>query len=343
MHSGGWYDIFSEGTIESFNYTQYEGGEGARGNQWLVLNPFGHCFGGEYTMPLSRNLWMLGLSYQLFAEVAGLPPPSDSAYPGPLERGHPDSLDGWATLNFYVMGGDETNKGSDFAGNFWACRESWPTYSSTEYFLTSDGGLVLSGAPDVAANTTYLYDPIDPVPTLGGNNLYGTCGPYDQTEIEARDDVIVFTSDVLTEPVAITGKVYATVYVASNCTDTDFTAKLTDVYNGKSYNILDNIIRMRWRESNTDVTLMEPGFIYEVTIDLQTTSYVFNSGHQIRLDISSSNYDRFSANLNNGNLLAEGGLPVVAENTLFLGKTHPSRLILPVVDLADLEASECSY
>merc|ERR1712137_669761 len=109
----------------------------------------------------------------------------------------------------------------------------------------------------------------------------------------------------------------------------DFTGKLTDVYDGKSYNIIDNVIRMRWRDSYKTVNLMEPGQIYEVTIDMMSTSYIFNVGHQIRIDISSSNYPRFSANLNNGNTLEEGGDPVVATNTIYHSSDYPSRLILP--------------
>jgi len=187
-----------------------------------------------------------------------------------------------------------------------------------------------------------LYDPANPVQSLGGNNLMIACGPEDQRPAEERDDVMVFTGENLTEPVAITGPLHAVLYVSSNATDTDFTVKLTDVYpDGTSRLIQDGIVRMRWRKgthfSSDPLPPLVEGEVYEAEVSLWNTSYVFNVGHQIRVSISSSNYDRFEPNPNTGRLLAEPQLPPVpAKNTIHFGGKYDSRFLLPVVPLSAL-------
>merc|ERR1712137_116392 len=298
VHFGGWYDIFSWGTVQSFLGFQYQGGEGAKGNQYLIMDPLGHCGGGEYRFPRARNTWMLQITYDMFEQAQSATPYS------------PKSL----SICYYVMGPDPQTMSETDSGNFWVCMNEFLPVTESLFYLHPDG--LLSSLPVDSSNpntnpSEYVYDPTYPVPTLGGNNLViPTCGPYDQTVLEERADVITFTSEPLSEAMAITGNITVTLFVSSNATDTDFTAKLNDMYDGKSYNIIDNVIRMRWRESSKTVTLMEPGEIYKVSIPMGGTSYVFNAGHQIRLDISSSNYPRFSTNLNNGNTFSEGGDPV---------------------------------
>jgi len=324
MHFGGWYDIFAEGTIQSFYGYQYKGGEGALGNQYLVMDPLGHCPGGEYRFPRGRNAWLLRITYDMFEQVR-----SGDSY-------QPQSL----AVCFYVMSADPSTLSFTAPGNFWTCFNEMPEATNQDFYLHPDGSLTntiptLMESPE---SSSYVYDPSYPVPTIGGNNLnLPTCGPFDQTALETRDDVLVFTSEILSAPLAITGEVSVRLYVSSTANDTDFTAKLTDVYNGKSYNVIDGVIRMRWRDSNKEISLMEPGMIYEVNFSLFTTSFLFQQGHQIRLDISSSNYPRFSANMNNGMTLTEGGDPVVATNTLYHSNKYRSVLHLPVVPLSVLE------
>eukprot|EP00463_Aulacantha_scolymantha_P006793 TRINITY_DN953_c0_g1_i1.p1 TRINITY_DN953_c0_g1~~TRINITY_DN953_c0_g1_i1.p1 ORF type:complete len:200 (-),score=25.77 TRINITY_DN953_c0_g1_i1:286-885(-) len=150
---------------------------------------------------------------------------------------------------------------------------------------------------------------------------------------------MTFTSDKLTEAMALTGPLIAKLWVSSSCKDTDFTAKLTDVYpNGESHLIQDGMIRMRWRfgTSKPDPQLMEPGVIYEVDVLMWNTSYIFNAGHRLRVSISSSNYPRYSANPNNGLSLLTLGPNITAHNTLYHDASHPSYISLPVVSLSDL-------
>ena len=159
-------------------------------------------------------------------------------------------------------------------------------------------------------------------------------GPYDQRSLENREDVLVFTTDVLSDPVWITGPVKARLFVSSDCPDTDFNVKLTDVYpDGRSMLISDGIIRMRNRNGCDHWEFMQPGEIYEVEIDLWSTAYLFNTGHQIRVSVSSSNYPRFLANPNTKEPLAQNDSYAIAQNNLYIGGSYPSSIILPVVSL----------
>jgi putative CocE/NonD family hydrolase len=136
---------------------------------------------------------------------------------------------------------------------------------------------------------------------------------------------------------AITGRMTAELFVASNCTDTDVTVKITDVFpNGTSLLVQDGITRMRWRKGGPQPSLLEPGAVYAVTVDVWSTSYVFNAGHAIRVVISASNYPRFSINPNTGRPLGDTSPPLVARNTVIMGPAHPSRVELPVVRLSEM-------
>lgn len=189
--------------------------------------------------------------------------------------------------------------------------------------------------------TSFVYDPANPVPTVGGNNLDLPCGPYDQSEVEDRDDVISFLTPAFQEDTAIVGRISATLFVSSNCTDTDFTVKVTDVYpdslgNG-SVLIGDSIQRMRWRDGvDKPMASIVPEQVYSITIELWATAYVFNEGHQLRVDVSSSNYPRFSANPNNGMRIKDGGPSYVALNSVHIGGNTASFVTLPVVPLSEI-------
>jgi putative CocE/NonD family hydrolase len=149
----------------------------------------------------------------------------------------------------------------------------------------------------------------------------------DQKKVESRPDVLLFTTDVLNEPVEVTGRIYAKLHVSSDCVDTDFTVKLTDVYpDGRSMLVTDGILAARCRDSFERPELMEPGWMYELTVDLWSTSLVFNKGHRIRVAVSSSNAPRFEPNPNTGGK----GKPRVATNTLYLSNSHPSHILLPI-------------
>jgi putative CocE/NonD family hydrolase len=201
---------------------------------------------------------------------------------------------------------------------------------------------------------SYIYDPANPVQTIGGNNLLIPCGPLDQRPIEKakRQDVLIFTTPVLTEPVALAGLLQSTIFFSTNVTDTDIIVKLIDVYPsddpkdpllaGESVLVADGISRARWRNfpySNDPAPLSgNPSDTYEVNISLWSTAYVFAAGHSIRVHVSSSNYPRFYPNSNTGTPMnaTQGIANITASTTIYLGTKGNSHFTFPVVDLASL-------
>jgi putative CocE/NonD family hydrolase len=235
-------------------------------------------------------------------------------------RGRPDDS---APVRIFVMGVDQ-----------WRDEPSWPLPDTRrmDYFL-GDGTLSGTVGPDGAL--TYRYDPLDPVPTVGGNTLAADAGPRDQRPVEARADVLCFTGPVLADPLEVTGHVSLTLFVASSAVDTDFMGKLVDVHpDGTAINLCEGMLRCRYRNSLSAPEPLAPGRVYELTLDLSVTSNVFRPGHRIRLDVTSSNFPRYDRNPNTGGVVAAAGPRdvVVAENTVYHGATRPSRLSLPVID-----------
>lgn len=231
--------------------------------------------------------------------------------------------------------------------NVWRDEHEWPLARTefTKYYLHSRGGAgrlvsdgVLSPEPPAGEEPVdrYPYDPENPVPTLGGNHSMNpeviSVGPWDQRPIEAREDVLVHTGPVLEEDVEVTGPVVAKLYASSSAPDTDFTARLIDVYpDGRAMNLCEGVIRARFRESKEHPTLMEPGKVYEFTIDMEVTSNVFKRGHRIRLDISSSNFPRLDRNPNTGNPFGLDAEMQVAEQTVYHTRRDPSHVVLPII------------
>ncbi len=238
-----------------------------------------------------------------------------------------------APLRLFVMGANE-----------WRDEWEWPLARThyTDYFLRAGGGLSPT-PPGEEEPDRYTYDPADPVPTRGGNHSIGPYnpglyelappGPYDQRPIEARDDVLVYTSDELAEDLEVTGPVTVTLYASSSAPDTDFVARLCDVHpDGRSINITEGVIRARFREGVWGApTLMEPGQVYEFSLDLQATSNVFRRGHRLRLDVTSSCFPLWDRNLNTGEDPATATRMAVARQTIHHDETYPSRITLPVI------------
>lgn len=322
VHLSGWYDIFNQQQLDAFQGYQTESAVG-KGQNYLIVTPGGHCPGGQVQWPNGDN----GVAAALALAVVMFKALADPAV-------HPDDLvmPNVDTVQWYVLGPGLPNT----TGNYWTGGPTFPTSTPWIGYLGASGTLSTS-LPSEDGSTSYVYDPTYPCPTIGGNNLLMICGPWDQSTLEARSDVISFTSPVLPEEFAITGHMYANLFVSSNCTDTDFTAKITDVFpNGTSLLVQDGIIRMRWYANPEVLTPITPGEVYNITVDIWSTSYIFPAGHQVRVDISSSNYPRFSANTNTGQPI--DGLPgtVPALNTIYYGPKYPSALILPEVSLDDL-------
>jgi predicted acyl esterase len=321
IHIGGWYDCFGQGTIDGFCGYQYHGGNGARGKSKLIMGPWTHGGGVEQGELIYPDNAMDNFSFFMF---------SDMVEQYTMDNGN--HFDEWPAVMYYVMG-DVTNNSAP--GNEWLTNEKWPVdHEAVSVYLTEDRGLSVD-LSDSSSSFSYVYDPMNPVPTIGGQNLNIARGPYDQRVVEDRSDVIVFSTGVLSTPVWITGPVKARLFVSSDCVDTDFTVKLTDVYpDGRSMLITDGIVRMRNRNGYDHWEFMESGEIYEVEIDLWSTSYIFNEGHQIRVSVSSSNAPRFLPNPNTKEGWMKNQSYTVAENSLYVGKNHPSQIILPLVTLS---------
>src|SRR5262249_24123432 len=194
-------------------------------------------------------------------------------------------------VHYYVMG-DPTDK--EAPGNYWRSADNWPPAAAvTPFYLHPGDKLVAVIKHQGDGRKSYRYDPVNPVPTVGGAELGADIGPKDQRKVESRDDILLLSTDVLAEPMEVTGRITAKLYVSSDRPDTDFTVKLTDVYpDGRSMLVTDGILRARFRKSFEEETFLEPGKVYELAIDLWSTSLVFNKGHKIRVAVSSSNAPR---------------------------------------------------
>lgn len=230
--------------------------------------------------------------------------------------------------------------------NKWRNEQEWPLKRTvyTPFYFNSkghantnrgDGTLTLT-QPIEDVYDSYVYDPANPVPTLGGNHLmpmHYQRGPVDQRSVESREDVLIYSSDVLEEEVEVTGPVKVVLYASSSAVDTDFTAKLIDVYpDEKAYNLADGIIRAKYRDKNTQSpSLIQPNVVYCYEIDLWATSNLFKKGHRIRVDISSSNFPRFDRNLNTGKLGRDSDYLIAATQRVFHNEKYPSHILLPVI------------
>jgi uncharacterized protein len=322
IHIGGWYDIFTQGTIDGFLGYQHQGGLGALGKSKLIMGPWTHGGAsttkqGELTYPTNS---VDNFSQTLFWKMVD-----------EYTMGTPTDFDSYPAVSYYVMG-DVDN--STAPGNEWRYADDWPLpCTERAWYLQTDGSLQTT-IPADAQQFTYTYDPTNPVPTRGGGNLFTLQGPYDQRSVENRSDVLIFTSPVLEQSYEATGAIKTRLYVSSDCPDTDFTVKLTDVYpDGRSMLITDGILRMRNRNGTDHWELMKPGTVYQVDVDLWSTSYIWNTGHQIRIDISSSNYPRCLNNPNTADGIHKNTTYAIAHNTLYIDSVCSSSLILPEIPL----------
>ena len=319
MIISGWYDIFVKQNTEYINNTN----ELNIKNQHIIIGPWGHGPHGEFGELKYDNHTAIDLQdfeLQWFDHWA---------------KGIDNGVEKIPPVQIYVMG-----------KNYWRDENEFPLARTnyTKYFLHSNGsantsngnGVLNIQAPLEEKSDSYIYDPENPVPTNGGAILFYEAGAFDQTEIEKREDVLVYSTETLKDEVEVTGPVKLVLYASTDARDTDFTAKLVDVHlDGKAYNLCDGIIRARYNESRMIENLLEPGKIYKYEIDLWPTSNVFLEGHKIRVEISSSNFPRFDRNQNTGN---EFGMDVeikTANQKIYHTEEYPTHIVLPVIPNAN--------
>lgn len=319
LHIGGYYDIFAQSTIDSFLGYQENGGRGARGKQKLVMGPWAHAVlqekVGELTFPNAKK--PPGRAHDAW-EWFDMTLHEDAA-----------ALNAEPAVTYYVIG-DVTDPKAP--GNLWRQADQWPPFKNapTKYFLHKDRSLSRR-EPQVASPLSYIYDPQNPAPTVGGIQLSIPAGPMDQRKVESRDDVLVFTSDPLTSPLEVTGRIRAKIWFSTDVPDTDFIARLCDVYpDGRSFNLCEGAIRTRFRDGLESESLLKSGKIYPLEIDLWSTSVIFNTGHRIRLQITSSSAPGYDPNPNTGAEFRSNTETRKANIKLYVDSKHPSHLLLPI-------------
>jgi hypothetical protein len=323
LHIAAWYDIFQGGSLRNYMGIKSHGGEAARKGQHLLMIIGGHAGGG-------RKIGEVDFGPQaLFNEDEVTLSWYDFLFKGVQNEfaGKPVKL--------FVMG-----------ANQWREEDDWPLARahSTKYFLHSSGkanSLRGDGTLSTAASRTensdqYVYDPANPVATTGGplccDSNHLKPGPQDQRPVEGRDDVLVYSTTPFSQDTEVTGPVSLELYAKSSAVDTDFTAKLVDVWpDGFAQNLTEGIIRARYRDSTEKASLLNPGQVYKFNLDLWSTSNVFKKGHVLRLEVSSSNFPRFDRNLNTGESASTAQRFVSATNVVYHDAEHPSVLTLPVV------------
>ncbi|PWU02876.1 MAG: hypothetical protein C5B51_20130 [Terriglobia bacterium] len=315
---GGWYDNYAESDLDAYAFLHK-----ASGLSRILIGPWPHNmsikfpeadFGPASSVPVRRlqlewfDQWLMGKDSALLST-----PP----------------------VQVFVMG-----------SNQWREEREWPPAAARlkSFYLDSAGhanslegdGLLRERPSRRDAEDFYLYDPRNPVPTRGGavccNPQVFPWGPLDQRPVEKRDDVLVYSTPQFRSDLEVLGPVRVVLYVASSARDTDFTAKLVDVFpDGNARILSDGILRLRYRESLEHAVLANPGEVYEISVDAGVTANVFQKGHRLRLEVSSSNFPRFDRNPNTGGPIAEETRLWKANQTIFHGREHPSRIDLMVI------------
>lgn len=325
-----WYDVSTGPNLALYNHVRKNAvSQEARDNQYLVIAPTLHCRfarATENTIVGERNVGDARLDYDALWYSW-----YDHWLKGDDNDGYLEKL---PKVHYYTMG-----------SNQWQTSEVWPPadVEMKTFFLNSAGkanslfgdGQLTAAAAKKDNPDGFTYDPMNPVPSYGGNvcctgnAIQG--GSFDQTHIETRNDILVYTSEPLEEGIEVTGHIETTLYVSSDAKDTDFTVKLIDVYpDGRAYNLDETIQRARYREGYDKEVFMEEGEVYKLEISPMSTSNYFPKGHRIRIEISSSNFPRFARNLNTGGDNYNEKEAVVAKNKIHHSAQYPSQIRLPI-------------
>jgi hypothetical protein len=355
IHISGWYDPYTAGAINNFVGLSKIKTSPVR----LLVGPWLHArnastSAGEVEFGPDAAITDFGDAFHLRWFDAFL----KGARTGVIDE---------PRVKLFVMGTGDGHKdphGRLYHGGFWTTASDWPLPQTNDmrYYFQPDGALGTDLPRSGAPPSVYSYDPRSPVPTIGGSfttqaglvaggafdqrerpfigdpakGFFGSTPPY--LPLSARSDVLVFQTEPLKEQMDVVGPIVVRLFVSSSAVDTDFTAKLVDVYppsqdfpSGFAMNLTDGIVRARYRNAPDRAELMKPGVVYELAIEPFPTANVFKKGHRIRVDISSSNFPRFDVNPNTGEPLGLSRRTVVADNSVWHDREHPSHIVLPVV------------
>jgi len=319
LNVGGWYDIFLADTITNFQAMRALGRPAK-----LLIGPWTHLDArmpvGELNFGFASQAGFINLQYD-------------------MDRLQLRWFDHWLKSVDTGMLAEPPIKIFVMGTNVWRDEQEWPLARAvpTPYYLHAGGALRVDPPSASVAPDRFVYDPADPVPTHGGALLMAPeylTGPRDQRAIEARPDVLTYTTDVLERDMEVTGPVTVSLWACSSAPDTDFVARLVDVYpDGRAYNLTDGILRARYRRGFSNEVFLEPGVPERFDIDLWATSNVFRAGHRVRLQVTSSNFPRWDRNPNTGHRFGTDSLADLrtAEQTILHDADHPSHVLLPVV------------
>ena len=325
LHVAAWYDLFQDGSFHNYMGIKAHGGsDAARSGQRLLVIVGGHAGNGPIIGQVDFGKDSVLDEHALILRWYDY-----------LLKGIDNGMAGEKPVKLFVMG-----------KNTWREEDDWPLARAhqTRYYLHSSGNAnTLSGdgslslqAPAGEKADQYVYDPADPVPTLGGplccDPTHRPGGAFDQRPVENHADVLVYTTPAFRQDTEVTGPITLEIYASSSAVDTDFTGKVVDVSpQGFATNLTEGILRARYRSSREKAELMNPGEVYKLTLNLWSTSNVFLAGHKLRLEVSSSNFPRFDRNLNTGEDQGHSARMVKATNAVYHDHDHPSALIVPVI------------
>lgn len=329
LHVSSWFDMAAETLEEAEIFRTNALNERARNGQYAIISPTTHCVSERATSDTRAGELVVGDARLHYWET----------YLSWFDRwlnGNTHAIDALPKVQYYVIGRNE-----------WRASDRWPVsgMTPTNFYLNSAGhansssgdGRLATAKPSRAGRDTFIYDPANPVPARGGSicctgNPKDQPGSYDQSDIERRPDVLVYTGDVLKEGVELTGPIKAVIALSSDAPDTDVTVKLLDVFpDGRVMNMQEGITRVRYRDGFDRARFMKPGVIYDVPVDLHATSWYLPAGHRLRVEVSSSNFPRFDRNLNTGGRNYDETTWRVAKNNVHHTSVHASRLTLPIV------------
>jgi uncharacterized protein len=320
LNVGGWYDIFTQGTLQNFGAMRSAGSTSEARQSKLLIGPWSHVNYsgtiGEVDFGFASTLAFINLQ----TDMTGLTQRWFDHWLKGIDNGVAQE----PPIKIFVMG-----------ENVWRDEQEWPLARAraTPFYLR-DGGRLAAEPPGDERPDQYVYDPSDPTPTFGGSLLmHALFGPgaKDQRVLEARADVLSYTTEPLAQDTEVTGPLLVQLWAASDATDTDFVAQLVDVYpDGFAPIVADGIVRARYRNGERP-ELLEPGQPYEFKIDLWATANVFKAGHCIRLDIASASFPRWDRNPNTGSPFGMDAELRLARQTILHDAAHPSRIVLPIV------------
>ncbi|MBE0659335.1 MAG: CocE/NonD family hydrolase [Bryobacteraceae bacterium] len=324
--TAGWYDFLLDGQMRDFERIRAHAPAGVRAASKILIGPWSHSF-------FNNNLKNYGIEQRAMEAIPFEFVKASKDWLDYTLKGQSNGWDRRPAVRAYVLG-----------ANTWRDEDQWPPRDAIDrsFYLHSggnartlhgDGQLTEGAASATEPGDTFVFDPSNPVPTKGGGHGNAwTAGPVDQRDVEGRQDVLVYTSDAMNEPLLVMGQVRARIFASSTARDTDFTAKLVDVFpDGRALIVCEGILRARYRNGVDKPALLEPGQVYPFNIELGPTAVSFQPGHRIRLEISSSNSPRYDVNPNTGGEIATETARIAATQRVLHNPDEPSALILPVV------------